>query len=100
MPEEVLEVTKKFMRDSIRILVKKEELTLEGIRQFYIGVEKEVILNKNNMNLFYLFIFFILGLARFKKSIKGSGKTGNKFLPLLHKARRKFCLFCLFYFSK
>lgn len=42
MPQDVLEVTKKFMRDPIRILVKKEELTLEGIRQFYINVEKEV----------------------------------------------------------
>jgi translation initiation factor 4A len=41
MPAEVLEVTKKFMRDPIRILVKKEELTLEGIKQFYIAVEKE-----------------------------------------------------------
>ncbi|KAJ8254819.1 hypothetical protein GJAV_G00197670 [Gymnothorax javanicus] len=41
MPLDVLEVTKKFMRDPIRILVKKEELTLEGIRQFYINVEKE-----------------------------------------------------------
>jgi translation initiation factor 4A len=42
MPIEVLEVTKKFMRDPIRILVKKEELTLEGIKQFYIFVGKEV----------------------------------------------------------
>merc|ERR1719320_578259 len=41
MPTDVLEVTKKFMRDPIRILVKKEELTLEGIRQFYISVEWE-----------------------------------------------------------
>ena len=41
MPDEVLEVTKRFMRDPIRILVKKEELTLEGIRQFYISVERE-----------------------------------------------------------
>jgi translation initiation factor 4A len=41
MPAEVLEVTDKFMRDPIRILVKKEELTLEGIRQFYIAVERE-----------------------------------------------------------
>ena len=30
MPEEVLEVTKKFMRNPKTILVKKEELTLEG----------------------------------------------------------------------
>ncbi|KAK2094696.1 Eukaryotic initiation factor 4A-II [Saguinus oedipus] len=41
MPTDVLEVTKKFMRDPIRILVKKEELTLERIKQFYINVERE-----------------------------------------------------------
>lgn len=41
MPADVLEVTKKFMRDPIRILVKKDELTLEGIKQFYVAVEKE-----------------------------------------------------------
>ncbi|KAI9518521.1 Eukaryotic initiation factor 4A-II [Dissostichus eleginoides] len=41
MPAEVLEVTKKFMREPIRILVKKEELTLEGIKRFYINVERE-----------------------------------------------------------
>merc|ERR1711962_1636537 len=31
MPTEILDVTKRFMREPIRILVKKEELTLEGI---------------------------------------------------------------------
>lgn len=41
MPAEVLEVTKQFMRDPIRILVKKEALTLDGIKQFFIGIEKE-----------------------------------------------------------
>jgi len=41
MPAEVLEVTKKFMRDPKTILVKKEELTLEGIKQFYVNVSKE-----------------------------------------------------------
>jgi translation initiation factor 4A len=41
MPVEVLEVTTRFMRDPIRILVKKEELTLEGIKQFYINVDRE-----------------------------------------------------------
>ena len=45
MPLDVLEVTKKFMRDPVRILVKKEELTLEGIKQFYISVEREVRIN-------------------------------------------------------
>ncbi|KAI8887722.1 ATP-dependent RNA helicase eIF4A [Backusella circina FSU 941] len=41
MPAEVLEVTKKFMREPVRILVKRDELTLEGIKQFYIAVDKE-----------------------------------------------------------
>merc|ERR1719385_233856 len=41
MPADVLEVTKKFMRNPVRILVKKEQLTLEGIKQFYVGVERE-----------------------------------------------------------
>lgn len=42
MPVDVLEVTHKFMRDPVKILVKKEELTLEGIRQFHVQVDKEV----------------------------------------------------------
>ncbi|KAA8499240.1 ATP-dependent RNA helicase eIF4A [Porphyridium purpureum] len=41
MPQDVLEMTERFMRDPIRILVKKDELTLEGIKQFYVAVEKE-----------------------------------------------------------
>ena len=41
MPEDVLAVTKKFMRDPVRILVKRDELTLEGIKQFFVAVEKE-----------------------------------------------------------
>ncbi|CAM0141515.1 translation initiation factor eIF4A [Umbelopsis sp. WA50703] len=41
MPPDVLEVTTKFMREPVRILVKRDELTLEGIKQFYVAVEKE-----------------------------------------------------------
>ncbi|KAL9179924.1 hypothetical protein ACHAXT_007894 [Thalassiosira profunda] len=41
LPAEVLDMTRKFMNDPIRILVKRDELTLEGIRQFYVAVEKE-----------------------------------------------------------
>ena len=40
-PIEALEVTKRFMRDPIRILVKKEQLILEGTKQFCISVERE-----------------------------------------------------------
>jgi translation initiation factor 4A len=41
MPGDILEITNRFMRDPIKILVKRDDLTLEGIKQFYIGVEKE-----------------------------------------------------------
>lgn len=41
MPQDVLEVTKRFMREPINILVKKEELTLEGIKQFFVLIERE-----------------------------------------------------------
>jgi len=41
MPPEILDMTKQFMRDPATILVKNEELTLDGIKQFYIAIDKE-----------------------------------------------------------
>jgi translation initiation factor 4A len=41
MPPYILELTQQFLRDPVRILVKKENLTLEGIRQFFLPIEKE-----------------------------------------------------------
>lgn len=41
LPNEILEMTSKFMTDPVRILVKRDELTLEGIKQFFVAVEKE-----------------------------------------------------------
>jgi len=41
MPSEILEISQRFMREPVRILVKVAELTLEGIRQFYVAVDKE-----------------------------------------------------------
>eukprot|EP01100_Stratorugosa_tubuloviscum_P013675 TRINITY_DN6_c1_g1_i1.p1 TRINITY_DN6_c1_g1~~TRINITY_DN6_c1_g1_i1.p1 ORF type:complete len:522 (-),score=266.39 TRINITY_DN6_c1_g1_i1:57-1622(-) len=41
MPPQALEISKNFMRNPMRILVKQEELTLEGIRQFKIELESE-----------------------------------------------------------
>lgn len=41
LPADVLEMTSRFMTDPVRILVKRDELTLEGIKQFFIAVEKE-----------------------------------------------------------
>jgi translation initiation factor 4A len=41
LPKEILHVIELFITNPVRILVKKEELTLEGIKQFYIPVDKE-----------------------------------------------------------
>merc|ERR1711865_1260853 len=39
MPPEALDITRKFMNKPVRILIKKDEITLEGIKQFYVNVE-------------------------------------------------------------
>jgi translation initiation factor 4A len=41
LPEDLISLTNKFMRDPVRILVKSEQLTLEGIRQYYIGLDTD-----------------------------------------------------------
>ena len=41
MPEECLQVTEKFMRNPVKILVQREELTLAGIQQFYVDCERQ-----------------------------------------------------------
>jgi ATP-dependent RNA helicase len=41
LPREILEMTSKFMTDPIRVLVKRDEITLEGIKQFFVAVERE-----------------------------------------------------------
>ncbi|KAG7702084.1 hypothetical protein KL929_000579 [Ogataea haglerorum] len=41
LPKSVLSLTNKFMSDPVKILVRRDELTLEGIHQYYIQVEKE-----------------------------------------------------------
>merc|ERR1712087_43819 len=38
---DILDLTAKFMRNVVQILVKKDELTLEGIQQFFVAIEKE-----------------------------------------------------------
>ncbi|KAK2405638.1 eukaryotic initiation factor 4A-10 [Trifolium repens] len=41
LPHDILDMTNKFMTDPVRILVKRDELTLEGIKQFFVAVERE-----------------------------------------------------------
>ncbi|XP_025192739.1 eukaryotic initiation factor 4A-III-like [Melanaphis sacchari] len=41
LPHEILEMTNKFMTNPFRIIVKRDELTLEDIKQFFVAVERE-----------------------------------------------------------
>lgn len=41
MPEHILKITEKFMRNPVKICVKAEQLTLEGISQFFVIVEDD-----------------------------------------------------------
>jgi translation initiation factor 4A len=41
MPEEMLRISEKFMRDPIRITMNPAQLTLDGIKQFYVAVRDD-----------------------------------------------------------
>uniref|UniRef100_A0A6C0FBT8 RNA helicase n=1 Tax=viral metagenome TaxID=1070528 RepID=A0A6C0FBT8_9ZZZZ len=41
LPDEILELTDKFMNNPERILVKRESLTLEGIQQFFVNINHD-----------------------------------------------------------
>ena len=41
LPSEIQSITEKFMRDPIKILVKTESITLEGIQQYYVAIEND-----------------------------------------------------------
>ena len=40
MNKEMLTMTKKFMRNPARILIPNEDVTLDGIKQFFVNCEK------------------------------------------------------------
>ena len=41
MPQEAIDISKKFMDNPIKILIKAGKTTLDGIQQYYLGVEDE-----------------------------------------------------------
>ena len=42
IPHEISKLSEKFMRDPIRILVKQDMLTLEGIKQYYVAIDNDI----------------------------------------------------------
>ncbi|CCF58270.1 hypothetical protein KAFR_0E01160 [Kazachstania africana CBS 2517] len=41
MNKDIIEVTKKFLNDPVKILVKQDQISLEGIKQYHVNVDKE-----------------------------------------------------------
>ena len=41
MPNDLYALTEKFMRNPVKILVKTEQLTLEGIKQYYVAIDND-----------------------------------------------------------
>ena len=41
MPLSALEITEKFMNKPLHLLIKNNELTLEGIKQFYVALDSD-----------------------------------------------------------
>lgn len=41
MPEDILTLSNKFMRDPVKITMKKEELNLEGIQQYFVAIQND-----------------------------------------------------------
>jgi translation initiation factor 4A len=43
MPDEILKLTERFLRNPVKIIMKAEELNLEGIRQYYVAVPNDSV---------------------------------------------------------
>jgi len=52
MPTDLQELTNKFMRNPLKILVKADELTLQGIAQYYINLDNDVAKYETLKDLF------------------------------------------------
>ena len=52
LPPDILKISSHFMREPARILVKKDQLTLEGIKQYYVPLDQEEWKIEVLMNLY------------------------------------------------
>ncbi len=55
MPNSLYSLTEKFMRNPVRIIVKAEQLTLEGIKQYYVNLEDDSTKYETLKDLFSVF---------------------------------------------
>ena len=88
MPFEMLELTNKFMRNPKQILLEKENLTLDGIKQFYINVENDLWKFETFCDLFDVIsvsqtIVYVNSIKR-GEDLKNELKKKNFTVSLLH----------------
>ena len=55
LPDSLYGLTEKFMKNPLKIIVKNEQLTLEGIRQYYINLEDDTMKYETLKDLFSTF---------------------------------------------
>uniref|UniRef100_A0A0G4HK96 RNA helicase n=1 Tax=Chromera velia CCMP2878 TaxID=1169474 RepID=A0A0G4HK96_9ALVE len=83
MPRETVDFARRFMRDPLRILVKRDQLTLEGIRQWFVIVENpdqkvEVLLDlyaQISITQSVIFCNSILGVKRLAQKMDNDGHS-------------------------
>lgn len=88
MPEEMLELTNKFMRNPKQILIEKENLTLDGIKQFYVDVQNDLWKFETFCDLFDIIsvsqtIVYVNSIKR-GEELKMDLKKKNFTVSLLH----------------
>lgn len=87
LPHSVLNLTDKFMNDPYKIIVKKEELSLECISQYYIAVEND---NHKYSTLKYLFEF--LTITQCIIFVNGVNRVGELYDALLKEGFTVCCM--------
>ena len=55
LPPEILEITNKFMRDPVKIIMESEKLNLEGIQQYYVALNSDAEMAGLGKNLVQVF---------------------------------------------
>ena len=88
MPKEMLDVTDRFMRNPKQILIEKESLTLDGIKQFYIEVQNDLWKFETFCDLFDIIsvsqtIVYVNSIKR-GEELKTELKKKNFTVSLLH----------------
>ncbi|CAH8834737.1 unnamed protein product [Trichobilharzia szidati] len=87
MPKQILSIARSIMQDPVQILIKKEELTLDGIKQFYINVVKEEFKLETLMDLYR-----VMNLSQVVIFVNSVRKASDLYAQLVN---RKFEVSCI-----